>query len=276
MMLFNKGYAVSHPSINDVLSGRGGKINDHYGNRQFRAIVHEFKERYNLTDKKNSKASIAREVVSQITALGGRFLRLDPVSGYWIDEIESNALKKTSQALRENAPKIRARALREMRDTNLQKDPSNSSLLLYSNTSSSEVVDRINQQIASLADDHRATAMQSTSMRSNAPCSQIMGHQHPKQQPRRMSSRLMQQRRRSSITFSDFDKILGSDLFENEPTMRRMSMSSSSASRRSSRIFQRAHSLALSDLDPYEGLDQLLDNPFENEFVETEDGLVEL
>jgi len=286
MHLFNKGYAVQYPSENDVLSGRGGKINDHYGNRQFRAIVKEFKERYNLTDKKNSKASIAREVVGQITALGGRFLRKDPASGYWIDEDESNAMKKTSQALRENAPKIRARVLREIRDKKLREDPTMllPSSSLYSNPPDAEVADYINQQIA--ATQHTTSSrMMTLSSRQMMPqrgsFSARQQQQPQRQQPRRTSSHLVQQRRRSSIQFADFDKILGSELFPNEQQIIRRSSTRGSfkslgGSRRSSRIFQRAHSLALSDLDPYEGLDRLLGNPFEDEFVETENGLVEL
>mmetsp|Transcript_10271 Transcript_10271/g.15292 ORF Transcript_10271/g.15292 Transcript_10271/m.15292 type:complete len:288 (-) Transcript_10271:96-959(-) len=286
MHLFNKGYAVQFPSENDVLSGRGGKINDHYGNRQFRAIVKEFKERYNLTDKKNSKASIAREVVGQITALGGRFLRKDPASGYWIDEDESNAMKKTSQALRENAPKIRARVLREIRDKKLREDPTMlSSSFLYPSNSDAEVVDYINQQITATQHNTNSSVMTLPSqqmMQQSGSFSARQQQDNQRQQPRRMSSRLMQQRRRSSsIQFADFDKILGSELFPNEQQVMRLSSTRGSfkslgGSRRSSRLFQRAHSLALSDLDPYEGLDRLLDNPFEDEFEETENGLVEL
>jgi len=104
---------LQYPTKNDVLCGRGGKINEHPGNVRFRAIVEQYKEQYNLASNKNNKANISRDVVGQIYDVGGRFLKKDAMTGLWFEEDLDHALKKTSQALREGAPKIRARAVRE-------------------------------------------------------------------------------------------------------------------------------------------------------------------
>mmetsp|Transcript_3897 Transcript_3897/g.5951 ORF Transcript_3897/g.5951 Transcript_3897/m.5951 type:complete len:295 (-) Transcript_3897:163-1047(-) len=104
---------LQYPSKHDVLCGRGGKINEHPGNVRFRAIVEQYKEQYNLASNKNNKANISRDVVGQIYDVGGRFLKKDAMTNLWFEEDLDHALKKTSQALREGAPKIRARAVRE-------------------------------------------------------------------------------------------------------------------------------------------------------------------
>jgi hypothetical protein len=105
---------IRKPNPNDVLSGRGGGINSHPGNKTFRDWVRERKDGYNLAITKAEKAEIAHEVIYLVRSLNppGRFLQRDPnsVTGYsWWIEVDSNrALAKTSQALREGAPQIRA------------------------------------------------------------------------------------------------------------------------------------------------------------------------
>lgn len=78
---------VHEPNINDVLCGRGGRINAHAGNVQFRELVVERKKDY-LSDKtkKLEKAHIAAAIVRQIRELDppGRFLKEDP-DGSWFD-----------------------------------------------------------------------------------------------------------------------------------------------------------------------------------------------
>ena len=101
MFQFNK--VVNQPICNDVLCGRGAKINHHEGNIQFRAFVDMRKERYTKAKTKSEKALISREIIDCITSLDppGRFLNKDKESGAWYVEKKDNALKKTSQALRE-------------------------------------------------------------------------------------------------------------------------------------------------------------------------------
>ena len=105
---------IRTPHPHDVLSGRGGGINSHIGNKTFREYVKERREAYTLAGSKAEKARVANEVIDLIKSLDppGRFLQRDPNSpsgaGWWIEVDEVRALAKTSQALREGAPQIRA------------------------------------------------------------------------------------------------------------------------------------------------------------------------
>ena len=100
---------IRDPNVNDVLSGRGGRINAHVGNVQFREIVAEQKKIYLAKDtKKLEKAHIAADIVYYIRRMDppGRFLKED-ASGAWWDIGDQKAIKKVGQALREDAPEIR-------------------------------------------------------------------------------------------------------------------------------------------------------------------------
>jgi len=116
----NKNYNGHHTRIRtplpqDVLSGRGGGINSHPGNKIFREWVRLRKEDYNLARNKKEKTVVAMEVVRQVQQQKpcGRFLTKDPsvIGGndghWWVEIDEVKALAKTTQALREGAPKIR-------------------------------------------------------------------------------------------------------------------------------------------------------------------------
>jgi hypothetical protein len=105
---------IREPHKNDVLSGRGGGINSHDGNVQFRKWVAERKNDYNLAANKAAKAEVAREVIAMVQSQDppGRFLQKDPSSignsSWWIELDDEKIMAKTSQALREGAPQIRA------------------------------------------------------------------------------------------------------------------------------------------------------------------------
>jgi len=92
---------------NDVLSGRGGRVNSHEGNIRFRELVTAEKLRYLKTNKKKDKAKIAKGIVNKIRSLNGRFLKEDSNTLLWIDIGDERAIRKTGQALREDAPEIR-------------------------------------------------------------------------------------------------------------------------------------------------------------------------
>jgi hypothetical protein len=113
---------ITEPNKNDVLCGRGGRINNHPGNVQFRYIIQSKKKQYlNLSTRKLEKAHIAASIVHDIRTMmhpPGRFLKEDRVvvggvggstatGGLWFDIGDANAIKKTGQALREDAPDIR-------------------------------------------------------------------------------------------------------------------------------------------------------------------------
>mmetsp|Transcript_5754 Transcript_5754/g.14377 ORF Transcript_5754/g.14377 Transcript_5754/m.14377 type:complete len:528 (+) Transcript_5754:156-1739(+) len=101
---------IADPNVNDVLCGRGGRINSHAGNVQFRDIIHSKKKAYLApTTKKLEKAHIAAAIVNDIRTMNppGRFLKEEKGTGMWYDIGDAKAIKKTGQALREDAPDIR-------------------------------------------------------------------------------------------------------------------------------------------------------------------------
>lgn len=106
--------AIADPHPNDVLCGRGGRINSHEGNVKFREIVNALKPFYlSQTTKKAEKAVIAAEVVARIRSLNppGRFLKETDKEGVWVEISDEKARKKAGQALREDAPDLRAEML---------------------------------------------------------------------------------------------------------------------------------------------------------------------
>eukprot|EP00538_Stauroneis_constricta_P012986 CAMPEP_0119550948 /NCGR_PEP_ID=MMETSP1352-20130426/4365_1 /TAXON_ID=265584 /ORGANISM="Stauroneis constricta, Strain CCMP1120" /LENGTH=603 /DNA_ID=CAMNT_0007596941 /DNA_START=149 /DNA_END=1960 /DNA_ORIENTATION=+ len=101
---------IVDPNINDVLCGRGGRINSHAGNIQFREMVQSRKKIYLAkSTEKLEKAHIAARIVREIRSMDppGRFLKEDRDTGLWFDIGDQKAIKKSGQALREDAPEIR-------------------------------------------------------------------------------------------------------------------------------------------------------------------------
>jgi hypothetical protein len=112
-MAMTSGGAVQRirtPSSTDILLGRGGSINSHVGNQVFREWVKARREEYNLAPNKVQKTLIARKVMDMVYNSGGRFLQRDTTTSapWWVEVDDVRALAKTSQALREGAPQIRA------------------------------------------------------------------------------------------------------------------------------------------------------------------------
>ena len=101
---------IAEPNQNDVLCGRGGRINAHEGNVQFRDVINSHKKEYLAkSTKKLQKAHIAARIIEQIRTMDppGRFLKEDSSTGMWFDIGDAKAIKKAGQALREDAPDIR-------------------------------------------------------------------------------------------------------------------------------------------------------------------------
>ena len=94
---------ITEPNVNDVLSGRGGRINAHPGNVGFRSLIAAHKARYlSPATRKLEKAHIAAEVVEAVRGLDppGRFLKQDSEDGAWWDIGDVNAITKVGEALR--------------------------------------------------------------------------------------------------------------------------------------------------------------------------------
>lgn len=95
------------PAKNDVLSGRGGAVNAHSGNVQFREWVEERKHEYNTATSKTQKNRLIEQIVQLVQQQNGRFLQ-KVNQGEWEELSSTRVLAKVSQALREGAPQIKA------------------------------------------------------------------------------------------------------------------------------------------------------------------------
>ena len=96
------------PNDLDVLLGRGGRTNNHPGNKRYLEVKDNMQSKYLAADK-NDKTPISQELMDIVHAWGGRFLKLDPSENRWFEIDESTARKKCSQTLREiNTPAERA------------------------------------------------------------------------------------------------------------------------------------------------------------------------
>mmetsp|Transcript_25090 Transcript_25090/g.36860 ORF Transcript_25090/g.36860 Transcript_25090/m.36860 type:complete len:292 (-) Transcript_25090:476-1351(-) len=113
------------PHAHDVLCGRGGGTNRHAGNLHFRSLVKETKKNY-LTSTKSGKSLIAKSILDAIRKQTppGRFLEKNSKTGAWIEITPRQALRKTSQALREKAPEVR----KDINSKETNRDPQHSTL----------------------------------------------------------------------------------------------------------------------------------------------------
>jgi hypothetical protein len=127
-------HRIRSPHAHDVLSGRGGGINGHVGNLQFREWVAVRKNDYNLAPSKVDKARVTQEVIAMVRSQDppGRFLQKDPSAGvgnWWVEVDADRVIAKTSQALREGAPRIRAahkEVINQIKSPNVLRRPTTS------------------------------------------------------------------------------------------------------------------------------------------------------
>jgi hypothetical protein len=96
---------IAKPGPNDCLFGRGGGTNHHPGNKLYRKIVEDRKEKY-LTSKRLDKPLVAIDIINKWRTLDppGRFLKLNNATKLWDHVGDRKAREKTSQALREKTP----------------------------------------------------------------------------------------------------------------------------------------------------------------------------
>jgi len=87
---------------NDVLFGRGGKNNQHSGNKRLRDVAQIHKAAYNSATKKQ-KSEISRYIVDHMKKLDppGRFIKTNPVTGKWEEVPDDAAREKAAQVLRD-------------------------------------------------------------------------------------------------------------------------------------------------------------------------------
>ena len=100
----NHGGSIPTLNENDVLSGRGGRINNHPGNINFRKVVEEYKREYlDPRTRKLEKAHVAARLVAQIRSMDppGRFLKEDPENaGRYVEIGDQKAWKSEFFALK--------------------------------------------------------------------------------------------------------------------------------------------------------------------------------
>lgn len=91
------GGLISELNNNDVLSGRGGRINNHPGNITFRLVCQDYKHEYlDPRTRKLEKAHVAARLVTQIRSTNppGRFLKEDQSNpGFFIEIGDQKAWK---------------------------------------------------------------------------------------------------------------------------------------------------------------------------------------
>lgn len=91
------GGLISELNNNDVLSGRGGRINNHPGNITFRLVCQDYKREYlDPRTRKLEKAHVAARLVTQIRSTNppGRFLREDQSNpGFFLEIGDQKAWK---------------------------------------------------------------------------------------------------------------------------------------------------------------------------------------
>jgi len=100
----------------DVLFGRGSGPNDHEGNIRFRNVVANRKAEYMSTNHRQTKATIAKDVVNTVYQSQGRFLKkmeardlqklgLPPSTEAYQIVDDQTVMEKAKQALRQNREK---------------------------------------------------------------------------------------------------------------------------------------------------------------------------
>jgi len=97
----NKRVYVDKVRDLDVLCGRGGRSNHHYGNKVYRQVVSDMKMNYKSIDGKKGKTNLSQAIVSHVIGYGGCFLKKEDSTGRYYLLSHAEARKKTSQALRE-------------------------------------------------------------------------------------------------------------------------------------------------------------------------------
>lgn len=92
---------ITEPTNEDILYGRGGRINNHPGNIYFRDVAHQYQSSiYHESLSKKEKRNISFNFVERMKREGRRFLEKKE-DGKWHEVEDKGARLKASQALRE-------------------------------------------------------------------------------------------------------------------------------------------------------------------------------
>lgn len=103
------------PTENDVLRGRGGRINAHPGKQRLLDLVRTQGERYAVL-KRGQKGRLGKEIVDMVHAWGGRFLEMekgdDGVERYYILDLRAS-VKLVEQKFRDDPSKRKPKSFNQ-------------------------------------------------------------------------------------------------------------------------------------------------------------------
>ena len=85
----------------DVLFGRGGKTNRHFGNRLYRRLIRHNRKAYLEIRDPAKKNKMVKSIILAIEKRGGRFLQFSKAQNKWFPAPPKEAYRKTGQGLRE-------------------------------------------------------------------------------------------------------------------------------------------------------------------------------
>jgi hypothetical protein len=106
------GLVITEPLDTDIISGRGARGRNHVGTQAYRTLVQRNQARYSICPERE-KRMISKSIVDTLLSDGRRFIGQQKGSGVgWYVMSFDEAVKKTSQALREGQPKRRQNIVR--------------------------------------------------------------------------------------------------------------------------------------------------------------------
>lgn len=110
-----------HVGPNDIICSRNSEAIKHRGNQRYNFLIQKSREAYQTTDQRNDKIRITRQIIQEVKAYGGRFLRFDKHKQSYVEINDEAKREKVSHALRSAVdPK------KKKRKSNMAFDPTNS------------------------------------------------------------------------------------------------------------------------------------------------------
>ena len=89
------------PFQNDVLAGKGNRVQNHQGNKNYRAIIVKWKPDYAKTKEHTEKDVVAYNVLKELKSLSPPANFLIKLEDHWYPMDEAAIIQKIKQALRE-------------------------------------------------------------------------------------------------------------------------------------------------------------------------------
>lgn len=92
---------VEKPAKIDVLFGRDSDSWNHEGNRNFRALVVKYQDKYHATQARSEKVSIVANIVGELKKSGAKFLKRDNDNKMWFEVNRKACIEKVGHAIRD-------------------------------------------------------------------------------------------------------------------------------------------------------------------------------